>query len=58
MKIAILYICTGRYNQFFTDFYKSSESFFLLGTSKTYFVWTDDEKLASNYDNVRIIKKK
>lgn len=57
MKIAILYICTGRYNQFFKDFYKSSEKYFLTNTEKEYFVWTDDENLAKGCDNVKIIEK-
>ena len=26
MKIAILYICTGKYNQFFKDFYDPAKS--------------------------------
>ena len=29
MKIAILYICTGRYAQFFHDFYQSAKQYFL-----------------------------
>lgn len=47
MKIAILYICTGKYNQFFKDFYESAEKFFLTGVaSKEYFVFTDDMDLS------------
>lgn len=46
MKIAILYICTGRYNQFFKDFYDSSEKYFLNGLAeKKYYVFTDDMNL-------------
>lgn len=57
MKIAILYICTGKYNLFFNDFFESCEKYFLKGEAeKTYFVWTDD-MLISNADNVRIIEK-
>lgn len=48
MKIAILYICTGRYNQFFKGFYDSCEKYFLAGRAeKHYFVWTDDLNLSS-----------
>ena len=56
-KVAILYICTGKYNQFFKEFYSSCERFFLkdLGLL-TYFVFTDDTSL-SREKNVCLIKK-
>lgn len=55
-KIAILYICTGRYSIFWNEFYKSCEKFFLPNYKKTYHVFTDDPKLEySNADNVKII---
>lgn len=57
MTIAILYICTGLYNQFFKGFYESCEKNFLNKAKKTYFVWTDDIHLANGYDNVRILYK-
>jgi hypothetical protein len=57
MEIAILYICTGRYNQFFPDFYRSSEELFMPNADKTYFVWTDDDHLADGLDDVRVIHK-
>lgn len=57
MKIAILYICTGRYNRFFEGFYLSAEKNFLQGYSKTYFVWTDDNSLGLGRNNVRIYHK-
>ena len=41
MKIAILYICTGRYAQFFHDFYQSAKQYFLTDEDKTFFVFTD-----------------
>jgi hypothetical protein len=57
MKIAILYICTGRYNQFFADFYKSAKKYFLKDIAHIeYFVFTDKEQLCSNPD-VHIIRK-
>ena len=56
MQIAILYICTGKYKQFFPEFHKSAELFFLKDSSKHYFVWTDDDDLAHDY-NVTIIHK-
>lgn len=43
MKIAILYICTGRYYIFWKTFYKSAEKYFLKDVEKHYFVFTDFE---------------
>ncbi len=43
MKIAILYICTGKYNIFWEGFYKSSEQYFLTNHTKEYFVFTDKD---------------
>lgn len=46
MKIAVLYICTGKYNQFFSGFYESSEKYFMNGLADLeYFVFTDDMTL-------------
>lgn len=57
MKIAILYICTGKYNQFFQGFYESCEEHFLKGDAdKEYFVFTDDMSL-SKARNVHLIFK-
>ena len=41
MKIALLYICTGKYDIFWEGFYQSSEQFFLPSAQKEYFVFTD-----------------
>lgn len=41
MKVAILYIATGRYIVFWDEFYKSSEELFLPGIEKEYFLFTD-----------------
>lgn len=58
MKIAILYICTGKYNIFFPDFYSSAEKYLLTNKChKEYFVWTDDMSLTSA-SNVHLIHKK
>lgn len=57
MDIAILYICTGRYNQFFSGFYESCERYFLTAARKQYFVWTDDDNIADGLANVSIIHK-
>ena len=53
MKIAILYICTGRYNRFWDGFYKSCEEYFVPDAEKHYFVFTDDMKL-SDRSNVHL----
>ncbi|WP_158729299.1 MULTISPECIES: family 6 glucosyltransferase [unclassified Flavobacterium] len=58
MNIAIVYICTGRYNQFFEGFYNSSEKYFLKNiANKQYFVFTDNSKISVD-NNVTIIEKK
>jgi len=43
MKIAILYICTGKYTVFWEEFYRSCEQYFLKNTEKHYFVFTDGQ---------------
>lgn len=50
-KIAILYIALGRYGVFWRDFYESAEKYFLPDVSKTYFLFTDNEKLEHDTDN-------
>jgi len=57
MKIAILYICTGKYKQFFIGFYNSCERFLLADYQKEYFVWTDDDTLGLALDNVFVIHR-
>src|SRR5579862_4458233 len=39
--IGILYICTGRYEVFWKDFFRTCEKYFLPEQQKTYFVFTD-----------------
>lgn len=55
MRIAILYICTGKYDIFWKDFYSGSEKYFLTDTQKHYFVFTDAEKIF-NEENKNIHK--
>ena len=55
MRIAILYICTGKYDIFGQDFYNSSEDFFLKEYEKTYYVFTDALSIY-NEDN-QFVKK-
>lgn len=54
MKIAILYIGTGRYSIFWEEFYKSCEKFFIKNAQKHYFFFTDNEEFKSN-KNVTVI---
>lgn len=55
-KVAILYICTGRYDVFWKDFYESYEKLFLPRSLKDYFVFTDAKQLIyKDRDNVHVI---
>jgi hypothetical protein len=54
MKIAILYICTGKYDVFWNEFYTSSEKNFCNLEHRHYFVFTDSKKIV-NTANVRVI---
>lgn len=54
MRLAVLYICTGRYTIFFRDFVKSCEKYFLPGVEKVFFVWTDDRTLGEGLSQIRI----
>ncbi len=56
MRIAILYICTGKYKVFWNDFYTSAESKFLPNVHKEYFVFTDAKEIAFEKENARIHK--
>jgi hypothetical protein len=44
LKIGILYICTGKYAEFYEEFMRSLESF-LPDTEKTVFVFTDSDSI-------------
>lgn len=59
MKVAILYICTGKYAIFWKEFYETYDKNFLPSTEKTYFVFTDNKKLPyAERTNVCIIPQK
>lgn len=49
MKIGILYICTGKYEKFFDEFFSSFEEKFLTNHEKYYFVFTDSNRLFENF---------
>lgn len=55
-RIAILYICTGKYDVFWKDFYISYENNFLIQSEKEYFVFTDSDKIYDE-DKCRRIHK-
>ena len=57
MKLAVLYICTGRYKKFFAGFYDSARKYLLVEAEKTFFVWTDDDSLGEGKPDVRILHK-
>lgn len=47
-KVGILYICTGKYELFWKDFYESAERYCLSDQNEIhYFVFTDSPKIAS-----------
>ena len=53
-KVAIFYICTGKYNVLWKEFYESSEKFFLPEYHKEYFVFTDADSLEHEEQNKAI----
>lgn len=55
IKVAILYICTGKYDIFWPEFYKSYEEFFLPEVNKTYIVFTDKDIPYKENNNVRVV---
>lgn len=55
MKIAILYICTGKYAVFWKTFFENFEEKFLRESEKEYFVFTDAEKIWQE-DNLKVHK--
>jgi len=56
-KIAILYICTGRYSIFWEKFYQSAQQYLFPNYRKHFFVFTDDSAIVSNDHITSIFKK-
>ncbi len=56
MRIAILYICTGKYHIFFKEFFDSCEEFFIPDVEKTYFVFSDHKEL-DKYEHIKFYYK-
>lgn len=54
--IAIVYICTGKYDVFWKDFYLSFEDKFIPTMSKDYYVFTDSDSIfGAENENVHVI---
>lgn len=58
-KIGILYICLGKYQVFWRDFYLSCEQYFITDAEKHYYVVTDSDDLdfVSGNQRIHIIKQ-
>lgn len=46
--IGVLYICTGKYDIYWEQFYESSEKYFCPGLEKHYYIFTDSQNIKSN----------
>lgn len=58
-KIAILYICTGKYEVFWKQFYKSSRKRLVPDYSKDYYVFTDAPSIyKEDQENIHKIEQK
>ena len=57
MKVAILYICTGKYSGFWPTFFESAQKYLFTEDQKHYFVFTDDEKIENTLTVTKIYKK-
>jgi hypothetical protein len=55
MKIAVIFIGTGRYLEYLPGYYENNEKFLFLDSQKQYFVFTDGE-IESSPDNMSIYK--
>lgn len=57
MKIAITTIATGKYDIFVPSLINSCEKYFLPDLEKTYFIFTDSDKILSS-DKVKLVSQK
>lgn len=55
MKVAVLYICTGKYYVFWKDFYESANRFLLPGHEKTFFVFSDADENIFAAEDVKVV---
>lgn len=56
LTIAILYVCTGKYDVFWDQFYRSSQQYFCPLDEKHYYVFTDSKQIQST-KNVHVISQ-
>ena len=49
MKIIVFYICTGKYEMFWDNFYVGCENLFYPDLEKHYFVFTDSNRILQNH---------
>ena len=54
LKLAITYICTGKYNVFFKDFYDSFHENFCKEHQVTYVIITDQPSLYTKYKDCKL----
>lgn len=57
-RVALLYICTGKYDMFWKDFFLSFEKYFLKNSIVEYFVFTDAKNIYMENECARIHKIK
>ena len=57
MNIAILFIGTGKYINFFDNYYQNCEKYFLPSINKTYFCFTDAEFEGDVPENIKVVSK-
>ena len=57
MRIAVLYISTGRYTIFWDAFYRSCEAYFLPRHERQYFIFTDGEIAHADNEHVHRIEQ-
>ena len=53
-KLCITYICTGKYNLFFYDFYRTFNENFCPGHELTFAIITDKPEICNNIKNVKV----
>ncbi len=55
-RIGVLYICTGKYDIYWEQFFNSSETYFCPQIEKHYFIFTDSQNIQAA-DNITIISQ-
>jgi len=55
MKVGILFIGTGNYINYFSDYYDNCEKYFLPNSNKTYFCFTDADFEGEVPSNIKVV---